>query len=188
MNRNHSRLLSLAVLLVALPAFTLGGAGGTAVGARIAAAASNSDGAPIVTIDGGRVRGMAVPGGYVFRGLPYGAPPTGRLRWQAPQPPAEWHGVRDATTFAPSCPQALGSFTLGPQDEDCLYLNVSTPRLNDHRHEKDLPVLVWIHGGGFTSGGGRDYDPTKLMAEGIVVVTVNYRLGASGFPCHSPAG
>jgi para-nitrobenzyl esterase len=94
--------------------------------------------------------------------------------------------------FAPSCPQLPG-FTIGPQDEDCLYLNVFTPRLNDHRHEKDLPVLVWIHGGGFTSGGGRDYDPTKLMAEGIVVVTVNYRLGALGFLSHpalasSPGG
>src|SRR3984893_1083956 len=117
MNRNYSRRLSLAVLLVALPAFNLGGAGGAAVGGRVAAAASTSDGAPIVTIDGGRVRGVAVPGGYVFRGLPYGAPPTGRLRWRAPQPPAEWHGVRDATVFAPRCPQALGSFTLGPQDE-----------------------------------------------------------------------
>jgi para-nitrobenzyl esterase len=72
-----------------------------------------SDRDPIVTIDGGRVRGVAMPGAYVFRGLPYGAPPTGRLRWHAPQPPAQWHGVRDATTFAPSCPQAPGSFTLG---------------------------------------------------------------------------
>jgi para-nitrobenzyl esterase len=94
--------------------------------------------------------------------------------------------------FAPSCPQLPG-FTIGPQDEDCLYLNVFTPRLNDHRHERDLPVLVWIHGGGFTSGGGRDYDPTKLLAEGIVVVTVNYRLGALGFLSHpalasSPGG
>jgi para-nitrobenzyl esterase len=86
--------------------------------------------------------------------------------------------------YAPSCPQPQGGFTIGPQDEDCLYLNVSTPHLNDRRHEKDLPVLVWIHGGGFTSGGGRDYDATKLMAEGIVVVTVNYRLGALGFLSH----
>jgi para-nitrobenzyl esterase len=122
----------------------------------------------------------------VFRGLPYGAPPTERLRWRASQPPPEWHGVRDATVFAPSCPQLPG-FTVGPQDEDCLYLNVFTPRLTDH------PVLVWIHGGGFTSGGGRDYDPTTLMAEGVVVVTVNYRLGALGFLSHpalasSPGG
>ncbi len=192
MNRNYSRLLSLAVLLAALPGFKLGAAG-HAVRGGIAVTPSQSEQAPIVTIDGGRVHGVPVPGGYVFRGLPYAAPPTGRLRWRAPQPPAEWHGVRDATTFAPSCPQAQGSSTLGPQDEDCLYLNVSTPRLNDHRHERDLPVLVWIHGGGFTSGGSRDYDPTKLMAEGIVVVTVNYRLGALGFLSHpalasSPGG
>jgi para-nitrobenzyl esterase len=159
-------------------------AGDTTVAAGIAAAASRSDGTPIVAIDGGRVRGVAVPGGYAFRGLPYAAAPTGRLRWRVPQPPAEWHGVRDATTFAPSCPQAQGSFTLGPQEEDCLYLNVVTPRLNDRHHPKDLPVLVWIHGGGFTSGAGRDYDPTKLMAEGLVVVTINYRLGAFGFLSH----
>jgi para-nitrobenzyl esterase len=184
MNRNYSRLLSLAVLLAALPGFNLRAAGHTAGGGGIAIAHSQSDQAPIVTIDGGRVRGVAVPGGYVFRGLPYGAPPTGRLRWRAPQPPAEWHGVRDATTFAPSCPQAQGSFTLGPQNEDCLYLNVVTPRLNDRRHAKDLPVLVWIHGGGFTTGAGRDYDPIKLVAEGLVVVTVNYRLGALGFLSH----
>ena len=193
MNRNYSQLLSVAVLLAALPTFNLGASGATAVGANVSGTAPDSGHGPIVAIDGGRVRGVAVDGGHVFRGLPYGAPPTGRLRWRAPQPPAEWHGVRDATVFAPSCPQPQGGFTIGPQDEDCLYLNVSTPRLNDHRHEKDLPVLVWIHGGGFTSGGGRDYDPTKLMAEGIVVVTVNYRLGALGFLSHpalasSPGG
>jgi para-nitrobenzyl esterase len=184
MNRHYLRVLSLAALLAALPGFKLGAAGQSPLAGGIAVGASHSGQAPIVTIDGGRVRGVAVPGGYVFRGLPYGGPPTGRLRWRAPQPPAEWHGVRDATTFAPSCPQAPGSFTLGPQDEDCLYLNVVTPRLNDRRHEKDLPVFVWIHGGGFTSGAGRDYDPIKLAAEGIVVVTVNYRLGALGFLSH----
>jgi para-nitrobenzyl esterase len=192
MNRNYSQLLSVAVLLAALPTFNLGASGTTAVGADVSATAPGSDRGPIVAIDGGRVQGVAVPGGYAFRGLPYAAPPSGRLRWRAPYPPAEWRGVRDATVFAPSCPQLPG-FTIGPQDEDCLYLNVATPRLTDHRHEKDLPVLVWIHGGGFTSGGGRDYDPTKLMAEGVVVVTVNYRLGALGFLSHpalasSPGG
>jgi para-nitrobenzyl esterase len=192
MNRNYPRILSLAVLLAALRAFNLGAAGDTAAGGAIAAAASQSGHAPIVTINGGRVRGVAEPGSYTFRGLPYAAPPTGRLRWRAPQPPAEWHGVRDATLYAPSCPQTH-SFTVGPQDEDCLYLNVSTPRLNDHRHEKDLPVIVWIHGGGFTSGAGRDYDPTKLTADGVVLVTINYRLGALGFLSHpalasSPGG
>jgi para-nitrobenzyl esterase len=192
MNRNYSRLLSLVVLSGVLPAFHLGTARDIVIGAGIAAAASHSGAAPLVAIQGGRIRGVSVPGGYVFRGLPYGAAPAGRLRWRAPQPPGEWHGVRDATAFAPSCPQPQGGFTIGPQNEDCLYLNVSTPRLNDHRHKKDLPVLVWIHGGGFTSGGGRDCDPTKLMAEDIVVVTINYRLGALGFLSHpalaSPGG
>jgi para-nitrobenzyl esterase len=154
----------------------------TPVGIGVVAAASHSDHAPIVTIDGGRVRGLTVSAGYVFRGLPYAAAPTGRLRWRAPQPPAEWHGVRDATVYAPSCPQPAG-FKRGPQDEDCLYLNVFTPGLQDH-HEEHRPVLVWIHGGGFTTGAGRDYDPTKLTADGIVVVTINYRLGALGFLSH----
>jgi para-nitrobenzyl esterase len=165
------------------PAFNFQSAGDTAVGAGIAVTVSHAARAPVVTIDGGHARGVAVPGGYVFRGLPYAAPPTGRLRWRVPRPPAEWDGIRDATVFAPSCPQPEG-FTIGPQDEDCLYLNVSTPRLRDRRHEENLPVLVWIHGGGFTSGAGRDYDPTKLVAEGLVVVTVNYRLGALGFLSH----
>jgi para-nitrobenzyl esterase len=140
--------------LAAVPALNLGASGATTVDSQISATVSESSRDPIVAIDGGRVRGIALSGGYVFRGLPYAAPPIGRLRWRAPQPPAEWHGVRDATTFAPSCPQALGSFTLGPQDEDCLYLNVVTPRLNDRHRAKDLPVFVWIHGGGFTSGLG----------------------------------
>src|SRR5262249_44939078 len=93
---------SLAILLAALPGFNLGAAW-HAAGVRSPVAALHYDEAPIATIDGGRVRGVAVPGGYVFRGLPYADPPTGRLRWRAPQPPAEWHGGRDATTFAPSC-------------------------------------------------------------------------------------
>jgi para-nitrobenzyl esterase len=164
----------------------------TPVGVGVVAAAFHSDRAPIVTIDGGRVRGLTVSAGYVFRGLPYAAAPTGRLRWRAPQPPAEWQDVRDATLYAPSCPQPAG-FTLGAQDEDCLYLNVFTSTLGADHHGEDRPVLVWIHGGGFTSGAGRDYDATRLAADGIVVVTINYRLGALGFLSHpalasSPGG
>ena len=100
MSRNHSRLLPLAALLAALTTFDLGAVGATAAGAGIAAGRI-----PIVTIDGGRVRGVAVPCGFAFRGLPYAAPPTGRLRWRPPQPPAQWKGIRDARVFAPSCPQ-----------------------------------------------------------------------------------
>jgi len=139
--------------------------------------------APTLTITGGRVRGLAVPGGYVFRGLPYAAPPTGNLRWRPPRPPADWQGVRDATRFGPSSPQPQNPALTGPASEDCLYLNVYTPTLGSNGGD-GLPVLVWIHGGRFTLGAGRDYDGTKLAANGIVVVTINFRQGALGFLAH----
>jgi para-nitrobenzyl esterase len=136
----------------------------------------------IVHVEGGAVQGVAVSGGYAFRGLPYAAPPTGDLRWRPPQRPLSWSGVRDASEFAPSCPQKPNLFAPpGPQSEDCLDLNVSTPTL---RREAKRPVLVWIHGGGFTEDGALNYDGTKLAADGIVVVTINYRLGALGFLAH----
>ena len=92
--------------------------------------------------------------------------------------------MRDATQFGPSCPQAPSPFMPpGPQSEDCLYLNVSTPTLPSG-HGSHLPVLVWIHGGGLTQDAGRDYDGSKLAANGIVVVTINYRLGMLGFLAH----
>jgi hypothetical protein len=97
MNSNRARLLSLVILLAVPPASHLGASGDNSVGTGVAVASAHSAGAPIVTVDGGRVRGLAVPGGYVFRGLPYGAPLTDRLRWRAPRPPAEWRGVRDTT-------------------------------------------------------------------------------------------
>ena len=123
-----------------------------------------------------------VAGGYAFRGLPYAAPPVGELRWRSPQPPNSWHGVRDATHYAASCPQAPSGFAgPGPFSEDCLFLNVATPTL---RHEAHRPVIVWIHGGGFTQDASRNYDGSKLAADGAVVVTINYRLGALGFLAH----
>lgn len=149
-----------------------------------AAAASGSRHAPIVRTDNGALRGAVISGGYVFRGLPYAAPPTGRLRWRAPEPAHGWGGVRDATDFGPSCPQQGGLFAPpGVMSEDCLYLNVYTPALGD-RGGADRPVLVWIHGGGLATDGARNYDPTQLAAEGTVVVTINYRLGALGFLAH----
>jgi para-nitrobenzyl esterase len=183
MNRIHSHFQPLAAFFVALITLTLATAGATAVDPGVAAAAPGSDRAPIVHIDTGVVRGVSGSAVDEFLGLPYAAPPTGNLRWRPPSPPADWQGVRDATQFAPSCPQAPHSATAGPTSEDCLYLNVYTPQLGSHR-EGGLPVLVWIHGGGFTQGAGRDYDPTKLVADGIVVVTINYRLGALGFLAH----
>jgi len=181
MNRTHSRPHPLAAFFAAL-ALLLVTAGLSAVDTDVAAAAPSSGSDPIVTIDGGAVRGVAVPGGYTFRGLPYAAAPIGDLRWRAPEPPTAWNGVRDATDFAPSCPQPVSPFLPpGPIAEDCLYLNISTPTL---RRGADRPVLVWIHGGGLTQDAGRNYDGAKLAAEGIVVVTINYRLGALGFLAH----
>jgi para-nitrobenzyl esterase len=146
-------------------------------------ASAVSGAAPIVTIDAGSVRGLTVPGGYVFRGLPFAAPPTGDLRWRPPRPPAGWQGVRDATRFAPSSPQPPNPALTGPTSEDCLYLNVYTPTPGSNG-DGGLPVLVWIFGGRFTLGAPRDYDGTKLAANGIVVVAINFRQGALGFLAH----
>ncbi len=183
MNTTRSRRASLAaVCCAALAAVTVPTATATASGAP------GAGGAPNVRIDNGAVRGMAVAGSSVdaFLGLPYAAPPTGNLRWRPPQTPADWQGVRNATTFAPSCPQNPGAFLPpGPTSEDCLYLNVYTPALSSRdgrgRDRHGLPVLVWIHGGGLTQDAGRNYDPTQLAADGTVAVTINYRLGALGF-------
>ena len=173
MTASHSRALR-AVVCAAVAALTLTAG---------AASARTTAGGPTVHIKGGAVQGLDVPGGYAFRGLPYAAPPTGDLRWRRPHPPASWAGVRDASSYAPSCPQKPNLFQPpGPQSEDCLYLNVSTPTLSGHGG--GLPVLVWIHGGGFTQDGALNYDGTKLAANGIVVVTINYRLGAFGFLAH----
>src|SRR5215471_13980724 len=141
---------------------------------------------PVVRIDDGFVRGMATGTVDEFLGLPYAAPPTGNLRWRPPAPPAAWAGVRDATQFGPSCPQALTRNPLlppGPISEDCLYLNVYTPPQGSG-NEGSWPVLVWIHGGGLVQDGARDYDGSGLAADGMVVVTINYRLGALGFLAH----
>lgn len=137
----------------------------------------------------GAVRGSHhARGGAVFRGIPYAAPPLGERRWRAPEPHQPWTGVRDAVTFGPAAPQPTGGPLGGlvpdmePEhtDEDALTLNVWTPACDAAAR----PVLVWIHGGAFSIGAGSlaTYDGTDLSAnEDIVVVTINYRLGALGF-------
>jgi para-nitrobenzyl esterase len=117
-----------------------------------------------------------------FLGIPFAAPPVGALRFAAPRPAARWSGVRDATHFGSACAQVPGVFAAnggkGSTSEDCLFLNVYTPL--PAREER--PVMVWIHGGGFTAGSASQYDPTVLAARaGAVIVTINYRLGPIGF-------
>src|SRR5580704_13214298 len=157
------------------------------VGTGGAVASAASGGAnPIVRIDDGVVRGTTAGTVDEFLGIPYAAPPTGNLRWRPPAPAASWEGVRDATQFGASCPQSTVHNPFlppGPISEDCLYLNVYTPTVRD-RGGDGRPVLVWIHGGGLTVDGARNYDGSKLAADGTVVVTINYRLGALGFLAH----
>jgi para-nitrobenzyl esterase len=132
----------------------------------------------VVTTADGAVRGKAVAATSEFLGIPYAAPPIGALRWQPPRPPAPWHGVRQATSYAPHCPQPSSPFGVASTSENCLYLNVFTPADNN---TSNLPVMVWVHGGSLRTGESDDYNPTGLVQHGVVVVTINYRIGALGF-------
>jgi len=134
----------------------------------------------------GKIEGVFRKGLYIFRGIPYAAPPVGERRWLPPAPPKPWGGVRPAKEFAPTAPQAPMEIEFlvppekQPQSEDCLYLNIWTPGLDGAKR----PVMVWIHGGGFTGGSGSGviYNGRTLSTRGdVVVVTINYRLGALGF-------
>ena len=139
------------------------------------------------TLEGERVAGE--DGVLVFRGIPYAAPPVGDLRWQPPAAPAAWDGARDATSFGPACWQRLtpatSVYTRGDLDrsEDCLYLNVWTAAATAGEAR---PVMVWFHGGGHTGGWGsaQIFDGANLAKKGVVLVTINYRLGPFGFMAH----
>src|SRR5580658_4486115 len=140
---------------------------GLTLGALVAAApavsASTLSGqAPIAGTANGAVRGLADGPVNEFLGIPYAAPPVGALRWQPPQPAASWSGVRDATQFAPHCPQLAGPFGQASTSENCLFLNVFTP--SHQQAGSHFPVMVWIHGGALVSGESNDYDPTQLVA------------------------
>jgi para-nitrobenzyl esterase len=143
-------------------------------------------GATVVRTRKGFVRGSETKGIRVFRGIPFAQPPVGGLRFRAPRPVEPWTGEREATTFSAIAPQPVDPninpifmVPRQPQAEDCLYLNVWTPSVDAPK----LPVMVWIHGGSFRAGGGSEprYDGTALASRNVVVVTVNYRLGALGF-------
>jgi para-nitrobenzyl esterase len=161
---------SLVVVAVALAATLTGTANATT--------------APVVRTTEGLVRGVATESTTRFLGLPYAAPPVGSLRWRPPQSPARWHGVRDANAPGSACAQPPDTFGIPSTTEDCLYLNVYAPRKRAHHR----PVMVWIHGGNLVNGTGAVYDPTKLVRDGVVVVTINYRLGALGFLAHPAFG
>jgi para-nitrobenzyl esterase len=142
-----------------------------------------------VTIDAGALDGTTTKGVNAYLGVPFAAPPVGYLRWRAPQPVQAWRGVRKADAFAPDCMQrpldyVPGSGYIRPVSEDCLYLNLWKPAAAPPA--KPLPVMVWIYGGGFTMGSGAwpAYNGRNLAAEGVILVTLNYRLGRFGFFGH----
>jgi para-nitrobenzyl esterase len=148
---------------------------------------------PIIMTESGKLEGVAQPGVSpvrIFRGIPFAAPPLGALRWREPQPVVPWSGVRQATAFGPRCmQQPLYSdmmFRSPGTSEDCLYLNVWTPANLGRMPRRRLPVLMYIHGGGFMAGDGSEkrYDGAALARLGVVVVTMNYRLGIFGFFSH----
>jgi para-nitrobenzyl esterase len=151
-------------------------------GATSTEAAAAQQGGPIVATTGGLVQGVATATTHQFLGVPYASPPVGQLRWRPPQPAAHWTGVRPATVFAPHCAQPgnPGSGGDASTSEDCLYLNVFTPS----HPSRQLPVLFWIHGGALVTGASDLYDPTNLVRDNAVVVTINYRLGALGWLAH----
>lgn len=142
--------------------------------------------APHVTVTGGVVAGsVAEDGARVFRGIPYAAPPLGTLRWRAPQPVRPWRGVRAAQAVAPACLQNDYGWNGGDAShasEDCLTLNVRTPDLRGKR-----PVMVWIHGGSNRAGSARGTVESRITAQGVVLVAIQYRLGIFGFLAHRGA-
>ena len=149
--------------------------------AALALSATSVLAAP-VRVDGGLITGAEKDGVRTWLGVPYAAPPVGQNRWRAPQPVVAWRGVKDATAFSPSCRQTA-TWIPKPQSEDCLYLNIWAPRVVKGQK---LPVMVWIHGGGYYGGTGAQplYDGASLTRRGVIVVTINYRLGIFGFFSH----
>jgi para-nitrobenzyl esterase len=148
-------------------------------------AAAQATGNPIVQTHKGAVQGTAFSDHQEFLGIPFAAPPVGNLRFASPVPPQAWSGVLQTQQFRSSCPQPPGVIENIPStDEDCLYLNVYTPPNvtgPEGGKESLLPVMVWIHGGGYIDGGAASYISTQLAAKGIIVVSIQYRLNVFGF-------
>lgn len=144
--------------------------------------------ASLVKTQNGDLQGAVENNVLVFKGVPYAAPPVGELRWREPKPAAAWQGVRNAFKYGTACIQPPGMSAAnggepGPLSEDCLYLNIWTPKADP---SAKLPVMVWIHGGSYVFGAGglEIYDGTPLASKGAVVVNLNYRVGQLGFFAH----
>jgi para-nitrobenzyl esterase len=161
-------ILAVAVVLCSLPSHSL-------------AQAAN----PFAFTFSGPVRGTVTAAGVrEFLGIPYAAAPVGNLRWRPPLPHVPWFQPLDATHFANHCPQTASPFGIASTTEDCLFLNVFTPDSNAGVIPGLRPVMVWIHGGALVTGESNDYDPTAVVKDGVIVVTINYRLGILGFLAH----
>jgi para-nitrobenzyl esterase len=153
-----------------------------AAGSGSAAAQSGATGVPRVTLDDGALDGLWIAGGLrAFLGIPFAKPPVETLRWLPPEKNEAWSGLRDASKFRSRCPQPPSTDRLNVESEDCLYLNVWAPT-----DAKKLPVMVWIHGGGNVNGSASEwvYDGQHLASHGVVLVSINYRLGVFGFFAH----
>jgi para-nitrobenzyl esterase len=162
-----------------------------ALAATAIATASGAQPAARAKIDSGALVGVAQENANVFRNIPFAAPPVGDLRWAPPQPVKPWTSERMAVAAGVSCPQPMnandtpnGGGANGPISEDCLQLNVYAPRNAKGGNAKGAPVMVWIHGGSHRTGAGWVYDGTNFARDGVVVVTINYRLGALGYFAH----
>jgi para-nitrobenzyl esterase len=161
-------------LMMAAAALGLIAACSTATETTIAA-----DGKPRAKVASGVVVGEVIDTISTFKGIPYAAAPVGELRWKAPQPAAAWAGERAANAYGASCSQNARLGAEAKVSEDCLYLNVFAPQA-----AKNLPVMVWIHGGSNLNGSGAVYNGAAFAKSGVVAVTVNYRMGAFGFFAH----
>jgi para-nitrobenzyl esterase len=154
---------------------------------KVLALSPSQESGPVVSAPAGQMEGLTEGPLHVFKGIPYAEPPVGPARWTAPKPMLPWSGIKKTTQFGPACAQptrrstSIYSQDITPVSEDCLTLNIWAPS-----NLTDAPVFVWVHGGALLAGSSKEtlYDGTLLAERGVVVVTINYRLGVFGFLAH----